>query len=352
MTMKFSSAHFFKLYITGCFCLLGFCFVASAQTTNVLAVTNAPGSTVVVKTDKTSLSFGLDRIPQLQTEIAEIPLWQYLATIIYLALALLVARIFDYLVTVQLKKIAVRTAARWDDLFVELLHGPLKILALVVLLYLGFNFFDWPAWIERWIAKGLALAMAVSLTYMTLKVVDLLARYWRNRPAVKTDRTFNELLIPLISKTIKIFIVLMAILVTLDNLGFEIRTLLAGVSISGLALGLAAQDTVGNLFGAAAVFIDKPFQIGDRVQLNGIDGTVEEIGLRSTRIRNLDGYLITVPNKTMGNSTITNISRRPNMKTVLNFGLTYDTPAAKVQEAVNILRELYTAHPMTHDVVL
>jgi MscS family membrane protein len=184
---------------------------------------------------------------------------------------------------------------------------------------------------------------------MVMKSVDLAARYWQQRPAAKTDKSFNELLIPLVSKSLKAFILIMAVLVTLDNMQFNIKTLLAGVSVSGLALGLAAQDTVANLFGAAAVFIDKPFKIGDRVQLNGVDGTVEEIGLRSTRIRHLDGYLITVPNKTMGNSTITNVTRRPNIKTVLNLGITYDTPAQKINDAVKIVREVYQSHPMTQN---
>ena len=101
-----------------------------------------------------------------------------------------------------------------------------------------------------------------------------------------------------------------------------------------------------------SIFIDKPFRIGDRVQLNGLDGTIEAIGLRSTRVRNLDGHLITVPNKTMGNATITNISRRPNIKTVMDIGLTYDTPVEKVEQALAILKELYQGHPMTHDFIV
>ncbi|MGZ8921201.1 MAG: mechanosensitive ion channel family protein, partial [Limisphaerales bacterium] len=99
-------------------------------------------------------------------------------------------------------------------------------------------------------------------------------------------------------------------------------------------------------------FVDKPFKIGDRIQSNGIDGVVEEMGLRSTRVRNLDGHLITVPNKTMGNATITNISLRPNIKTVMNIGVTYDTPTERVQEALKILNEIYGGHEKTHDVII
>ena len=151
----------------------------------------------------------------------------------------------------------------------------------------------------------------------------------------------------------KAFILIVAVLVTSQNLGINITGVLASLSIGGLALGLAAQDTLANLFGAVAVYVDKPFQIGDTIKLEGgIEGTVETIGLRSTRVRNLDGHLVTIPNKTMGNATITNVARRPTIKTEINLGLTYDTTNAQLERALAILDELYRPHPMTHDVLI
>ena len=261
------------------------------------------------------------------------------------------AKIFDWLVCVQLKKLAAKTKWKLDDLLIELLHGPVRMLVLVALLQAGLELYRWPGPVERWLSKGLRVLLACSLTYALIKVVDLIARYLRGR-ATHADRAFNDLFFPMVTKIVKVFILIMAVLVTLDNLGFNIRTLLAGVSIGGLALGLAAQDTVGNLFGAAAVFMDKPFRIGDAIQTDGVNGTIEEIGLRSTRVRNPDGHLITVPNKTMGNATITNITRRPNIKTTLNIGITYDTPAAKVQRAADLLKEIYGGSAMTHDLIV
>jgi MscS family membrane protein len=128
--------------------------------------------------------------------------------------------------------------------------------------------------------------------------------------------------------------------------------LLAGLSVGGLALGLAAQDTVANLFGAVAIFLDKPFHLGDRIRVEGVDGLVESIGLRSTRVRNLDGHHVTIPNKLMGNAIITNITRRPTIKTEMNFGLTYDTPVEKVQRATALLEEIFRANPKTSDLII
>jgi MscS family membrane protein len=308
--------------------------------------------TTVVKREGTLLTFGLDRVEELQRTAAGIPLWQYLAAAIYIFLAYVVARVVNYLVTVQLRRVFVKAKWSFGDVIINMLHGPVRMLVMVILLQMGLKVFRWPVWVEAWLAKGLYVLLACSWTYLALKGVDVIAGFWRERPSAKTDKNFNDLLVPLISKTLKGFVLIMAVLVTLDNLNFNIRTLLAGVSISGLALGLAAQDTVGNLFGAAAVFMDKPFKIGDRIQGPGIDGVVEEMGLRSTRVRNLDGHLITVPNKTMGNATITNITRRPNIKTTMNIGITYDTPVEKVQEGLKILNAIYRGSPMTHDVII
>lgn len=106
------------------------------------------------------------------------------------------------------------------------------------------------------------------------------------------------------------------------------------------------------MFGAIAIYLDKPFKIGDRIQIENVDGPVESIGLRSTRVRNLDGHLVTIPNKTMGNTIITNIAARPNIKTVMNIGITYDTPVEKIQLALKIIEEVFRGHPMTGDLVV
>lgn len=355
--MKRFQGAFFKLYVALMLCIVAFSVLTFGQgtnttTTRVTSDQPIESITTVVKEESPVLTFGLDRIEELRVRIVGIPLWQYIATVIYITLAVLAARIINYLVTVQLRKVFVRAKWSFGEMVINMLHGPVRMLVMVILLQMGLRFFEWPDWLEAWLGKAFYVLLACSWTYLALKGVDVLAGYWRERPAVKADKNFNDLLVPLITKTVKAFVFIMAVLVTLDNLGFNIRTLLAGVSISGLALGLAAQDTVGNLFGAAAVFVDQPFKIGDFIRTSEGEGVVEEIGLRSTRLRNPDGHLITVPNKAMGNATITNITRRPNIKTVMNIGVTYDTTAERLQEGIKILEEVYRAHPMTHDLII
>jgi MscS family membrane protein len=185
-----------------------------------------------------------------------------------------------------------------------------------------------------------------------LKFIDLLMSYWRQRTKSETDRAFDQQLFPIIRKSLKVFVIVVGALVTLDNMGINITAALASLSIGGLAVGLAAQDTLANLFGAVAVFADKPFRIGDRIKIENVEGAVEAIGLRSTRVRSGDSHLVAIPNKIMGNAIITNITLRPHIKTEMNIGLTYDTSSAKLKQAIELLKEIYGAHPQTEDLTV
>jgi MscS family membrane protein len=317
---------------------------ATATTNTVVHPTNG------VPAETPWMTFFLDQVEILQPPIMGRPIWQYLASLIYILLAFYLSKLIDFLIHNRLKKWAASTDTKVDDLLLDIIHGPVKVVTFVVLLHIGLKVFTWPQWVEDFLAKGLHLVVAISFTYMALKFTDLLMGYWQERVSKSEDRSFDEQLFPIVRKSLKVFVVLVAILVTTQNLGLNITGVLASLSIGGLALGLAAQDTLANLFGAVAIFLDKPFRIGDRIRLDAVDGTVETIGMRSTRVRNLDGHLVTIPNKTMGNATITNVSRRPTIKTEMNLGITYDTSSEKVTEALKILESVYRGHKMTHDV--
>jgi MscS family membrane protein len=320
--------------------------VCAVETTNTVASVAVQGASNVW------LTFGLNRVVWLQGSLLGNPLWQYLAAIIYVVLALYAAKLVDYLVQVQLRKLVEKTETEIDDLMLDLAHGPVKVIAFVVLLHVGLRVFSWPEWAETFISNGLKIIVAGSLTYLLLKLVDVGMEVWQKRILASGETVLDMHLFPVIRKSTKVFVLVVAVLVTTQNLGMNVTGLLASLSIGGLAVGLAAQDTLSNLFGAVALFTDKPFRIGDRVQLDKIDGEVEGIGLRSTRIRNLDGHLVVVPNRTMANASLTNVSKRQKIKTVMNIGITYDTPAEGVQRAIKIIDEVYRPHPQTADLIV
>ncbi len=320
----------------------------AAATNTPLAETAQPAAPA----SRSWMTFGLDKLPWLRTEIFGNPLWQYLASLIYIILAFYVSKLLDYIIQVQLRKWAAKTQTRFDDLMLDLLHGPVKIISFVVLLHIGLRVFAWPAWASAFISNGLKVIVGCSLTYVAIKFIDLLMGLWKQRVEATQEAMLDLHLFPIIRKTLKIFVVIISVLVTSQNMGMNVTGLLASLSIGGLAVGLAAQDTLSNLFGAVAIFADKPFRVGDRIQLDSIDGTVEVIGLRSTRVRNLDGFLVTIPNKNMASANIVNVSKRPNIKTIMNIGVTYDTPSAQIERAMQIINDIYRPHPKTADLLV
>jgi MscS family membrane protein len=300
--------------------------------------------------DQHHLTLGFDQVEFLRDHyfLGE-PLWKYAASLAYILLAFAIARLIDWIAFTWLKRLAARTETKLDDLLLELFRGPVKVVAFVVFLHLGLNIFDWSQTAKAYLSKLLILIVAGSLTYLTIKVVNVLLDAWLQRTAHEADRKFNDQLFSILRRSLNIFVIIVAVMVTAQNIGINITAAITSLSIGGLAVGLAAQDTLANLFGAIALFADKPFRVGEHIKLPDTEGTVEAVGMRSTRIRNLDGQLAVIPNKTVANAAIINISQRPNIKTTMNIILAPDLPSAKVKRALALLAEIYRSNPVTQD---
>jgi MscS family membrane protein len=181
--------------------------------------------------------------------------------------------------------------------------------------------------------------------YQFVHVMDARLSQW----ADSTESTIDDILVPLFGKTLRIFIVILAGIIVIQNLtGVEIGPLLASLGIGGLAVALAAKDSIANFFGTLTILFDKPFQVGERIVIDNYDGVVEDVGFRSTRIRLLTGHLVTIPNEKVVNSGLENIGKRPNIRWLNNIGITYDTPPEKIERAVAIIREIIADHEGMH----
>jgi MscS family membrane protein len=159
------------------------------------------------------------------------------------------------------------------------------------------------------------------------------------------DSTFVQM-IRLITRVVVIVVGAIYLLRALS--GKPLSALLAGLGIGGLAVALAAQDTLKNFFGSIMIMLDKPFSVGQRVLVENYDGVIENIGFRSTRVRTLTGHLVTVPNEKMATNAIENVGRRPHIRRLTNITITYDTPPDKVERALEIIREILDNHDGMH----
>jgi MscS family membrane protein len=185
--------------------------------------------------------------------------------------------------------------------------------------------------------------LIIALTWVGISLVDVGFDWWADR-MVKSGQKEARVLLRPIRSFARILIVVMAVLVWLDNLGFNINTLLTGLGVGGIAMALAAQDTLKNFIGSVMILLDKPYSIGQRIVIKGHDGIVEEIGLRSTKMRLLTGHQTTVPNEEMARLDIENIGRRPHIRRLFNVTITYDTPPDKIEKAIHIIEKILENH--------
>ena len=184
-----------------------------------------------------------------------------------------------------------------------------------------------------------AVLITIGVTYVLYQMVELVS-FWLRHLTSKTETTLDDMMVPMVRKTLRVVIVILGLVQIAQQLSDKpITSILAGLGVGGLAVALAAQDTIKNFFGSLVIFGDHPFQLGDRIVVDDQDGVIEEVGMRSTRIRTLDGHLVTIPNGELANKMIRNISKRPYIKRVANITVTYDTPPEKVERAMAIIKE-------------
>lgn len=193
------------------------------------------------------------------------------------------------------------------------------------------------------ILKLLAGILGIITAY---KLVDLFGVIGSNL-AQRTDNKMDDQLVPLVRRILKMLVVAFGVIFILQNLNVNVTALLAGVSIGGLALALAAQDTVKNFIGSISIFTDKPFQVGDFIETSGITGGVTEVGVRSTRITDGSGATISIPNGVLANATITNHGARSYRRYTTSLTVTYDTQPGVMTEFVEAVRQIINNHPMT-----
>lgn len=198
---------------------------------------------------------------------------------------------------------------------------------------------------EEWVRKVFLFLMTVNVLWLLMRAVDAVAEQMSS-VADGTDSRMDDQLIPILRKLAKFILVAIGIVFYMQSNGYPVSGILAGMGIGGLAMALAAQDSIAGIFASVVIFLDKPFMVEDFVEVNGVVGTVEEIGIRSTRIRTVEKTLVTLPNKEIMDSNINNFSRRPMRRTETTVGVTYDTTPEKMRSLLDALRKMLAEDDM------
>lgn len=245
--------------------------------------------------------------------------------------------------------------------FLELLRKPFSFFIALVTVYLAFSQLNFPlSWhigpIEKWglrmfLLRVMQTLIVISFTWIILRIIDFGGIIFMHK-ALKTESKTDDQLIPFVKESIKIIVMIFSLFSILGAVyNLDITSLIAGLGIGGLAIALAAKESLENLLGSFTIFLDKPFVIGDLIKVGNVEGNVEKIGFRSTRIRTLEKTFVTVPNKKLVDTELDNLTNREIRRIKFDIVLRYDTQLESIQKIINDIKLVIEADPLRFDEV-
>jgi MscS family membrane protein len=282
----------------------------------------------------------------MKSEFLGITIGQYATALGVLLTAYIAKKFFAYIFIKAILPLAQKTKGELDDLFLASLQKPSEFFVLLIGLFIAqqvLNLPSEPVDIAHFSTAFLKALVIFDVGWFLFNLVDMVNHYL-TKWAAKTESTLDDHLAPLLRKSLRIFIVIMASLMAIQTFGYPVTGVLASLGIGGLAFALAAKDTVSNIFGSLMIIFDRPFHVGDWIRAGDLEGTVEEVGFRSTKIRTFSKTLISVPNNIIANMALDNFSRMPKRRIRLTVGVSYDTTPMQIREAVNRIREVLKKH--------
>ena len=278
----------------------------------------------------------------LGQKIIGISAWQFIAAFLAILAGLVLKRIVIKFIERKITAFVEKTEAEWDDLLFEAIIKPVNAFVMIGAIHVAafllvFNLANFPAAI---IGKSYTIFLGIVLIWGVYRLVDVAAHYLDELVSDK-DEGLKGQFVPLIKKALRIMVVIVGGLTILATIGVNITGLAALLSVGALAFSMGAKDSVANLVGTVNILSDRPYKVGDWITVgSGIDGDVEEIGFRSTKIRMFDKTLMTVPNGTLATETIKNWSQMPKRRIKMTLGLTYDAKPEQIREFLKRVEKL------------
>lgn len=255
-------------------------------------------------------------------------------SIIIVIAAIVITKLISLFNRKVLKTFTKKTSTRLDDIVFYAIESPILFGIMLVGLWIAIHRLVYPDNFVSAVDSAYRILIVLNVTWFFARLVScLLEVYWGGKPG-------HSKMMPVVKRTLLVLVWIIGGVMALSNVGVNISALLGTLGIGGIAFALAAQDTVKNIFGAFTIFTDKPFSIGDTVRLDNFEGTIVDIGVRSTKMRDYDKRIITFPNYRVADASIINISTEPMRRVVMKIGLTYDTSAEDMNKALGILRNI------------
>jgi MscS family membrane protein len=305
--------------------------------------TAAAAATVVAKTPVPHTPDVLEHLVDTVLELFNVKssgntATHYVICALFLVGAILLRRFVTTFIFNQLKRLAAKTETTLDDKLFPALEGPVATFVMVTGIFAALKVLKLSQTADRSIGYGSTVAFSLVIFWGLLRAFDAVLDHAHE--IAREKQMGVAAFMPWIKKTLVAVFVVIGVLLTVQSLGYNVSTILSGLGIGGLAFALAAQDTIANLFGSIVVAIDQPFKVGETVKIGANTGTVEDIGLRSTKIRLVDKSLVVIPNKLVSSEAITNLSRFTQRRIEQVIGLTYDTTPDQMEIIIEDVRQI------------
>jgi MscS family membrane protein len=286
----------------------------------------------------------LERLPPwMRGETFGVALWQWTALALLVVLALALRLVVGWVVQKQGTKLLTTLVRRLSPELVGRAAMPIGTVVMTLVLMWAFPLLRFGIDVNRFVHFGLRVAAAVGSVLIVYRLVDVFADVMIKR-AERTETKLDDQLVPLVRKSLKVVTVVLGVIFVLQNMEVDVASLIAGVSLGGLAFTLAARDTVANLFGSISIFADQPFQVGDWVQMQGVEGIVEEVGMRSTRVRTFYRSVVSIPNSKVADGIIDNYGARDARRTFIRLGVRYDTTPEQMEAFCDGIRAILSTN--------
>lgn len=287
-----------------------------------------------------------DKAPFLMNELFLFENWKWLGLLFSIMLGMVVSRFATFFLVRIIRRVFSEENMRLDEKLERDFIRPIRVGIMAWVWWLALKPLSLPGDILSKLKIAITTVSCMAFVWGIYRLVDILGTYITKK-ALLTENKYDDMIVPLIVRSLKLFIICVGAIWVLEMNNFETVKILAGFGLFGMAMALAAKDTLGNIFGSLTVLMDRPFEIGDWVQIGDVDGSVEQVGIRSTRVRTFYNSVVTVPNALLTNAVIDNYGARRYRRYKTTIGVTYDTPPEKIDAFCEGIRELIRQHPYT-----
>lgn len=283
-------------------------------------------------------------IPLLRAGPFEVLWWQWIALFAMVPLAVVIGWFMSRPTRSLFRRLVARTKTELDDALVASSRGPLILLWGIAASRILLDWIALASKAQKFVVDLQSALVVVAIFWIALRVVGVLQTSLPGTPWASSHPAFRSL-IPLGARVGRVVIFLLGLLTVISQFGYPIATILTGLGIGGIAIALGAQKTLENFFGSVSIGIDQPFRVGDWVSIDGMEGEVEAIGLRSTRIRSIQRTVISIPNGRLADMRTENFGERERIQFRFEIGLLYSTPVETLRKVRGRIEAMLRAHP-------